>query len=162
VPIPVILRPFFKELCTNFPTRESCTEVLCSCLLVARSLQSWNRLREAVSTSPSPEPQALDCCIIDKTYLALGCGHLPASEGRFTLHFAGRHRRSAKVSVSLSGRLHFYILPGSPPLCAQQPQLCQNPSCPRPTPAPPARIPLQCNQERSSFTRSDRTPQPAL
>jgi len=63
------------------------------CLLVARSNDAQQELRAAISHTGSG---------IKKVYLALvptGC----AASGSFELHFSGRHRRSAKVTVSERG-----------------------------------------------------------
>lgn len=63
------------------------------CLLVARSATARSALRAAISELG---------CGIRKAYLAIAPSGL-ATTGAFALHFRGRHRRSAKVTVSDTG-----------------------------------------------------------
>ena len=63
------------------------------CLLIAKTLEAHERLRTAMGGADGA---------IAKTYLALVKGGLD-KEGNFRLHFEGRYKRSAKVSVSRAG-----------------------------------------------------------
>jgi len=63
------------------------------CLLIAKTVEAHERLRTAMGGADGA---------IAKTYLALVKGGLD-KEGNFRLHFEGRYKRSAKVSVSRAG-----------------------------------------------------------
>ena len=65
------------------------------CLMVARDAETVSDLREALSVCDSPWAAR-------KTYLALAAKSMPKA-GEFDLHFAGRHKRSAKVTVKAFG-----------------------------------------------------------
>ena len=84
------------RMCPFTVDQPACTitnTVTSGCLVVAKSVQALERLRNSLRTAE-----------MRKFYVALAVGKFQVQEGSFDLYFSGRYRRSKKVSVAVTGR----------------------------------------------------------
>lgn len=92
------------RICLVTVDQPACTitnTVTSGCLVVAKSVQALERLRNSLRTAE-----------MRKFYVALAVGKFQVQgdraggrgEGSFDLYFSGRYRRSKKVSVAVTGR----------------------------------------------------------